>query len=237
MIDFESFRLAASTNTLESEPRARPHADLLEFRMDLAADPLAELERYDGELEILVTNRPEWEGGNRADGTDRREELLDALSMPAVTGIDLELRALEGTGQITDMSPVLDAARESGRSVVVSVHDFDRGPSRRTLVDFAHRGCQFGSIAKLAVTPKTHEAVLELLQATHDLTREGKTVATMGMGEIGAHTRAVSPLYGSKLGYAPLEATDATAPGQFDLETLASLLETFGVRDGSDLKT
>jgi len=45
------------------------------------------------------------------------------------------------------------------------------------------------------------------------------------MGAAGRHTRAVAPLYGSKIGYAPVDPTEATAPGQYDLETLAELVE------------
>jgi 3-dehydroquinate dehydratase-1 len=48
----------------------------------------------------------------------------------------------------------------------------------------------------------------------------------MAMGAAGSHTRAVAPLYGSKIGYAPVDAGDATAPGQYDLATLASLVTT-----------
>jgi 3-dehydroquinate dehydratase-1 len=230
MLDFDSFRLAASTGSLEAEPRARTHADLLEFRMDLATDPLADLRAYDGDLDLLVTNRPTWEGGEREEGPERREELVAAVSNPAVAAVDLELRALENPDQLVDLAPVLDAARDRDREIVVSVHDFDHAPSRKTLVDFAHRGCQFGTLAKLAVTPESPDEVLDLLQATRDLSREGRQVATMAMGEIGAHTRAIAPLYGSKLGYAPVDPAEATAPGQFDLETLSGLLETFGVR-------
>ena len=229
----ESFRLVASTPTLSAEPRARAHADLLEFRMDLAADPLAELDDYDGALDVLVTNRPAWEGGEREEGPGRREELLDALDHPAVTAVDLELRALEYPDQKTDLAPVLDAARAQDSDIVVSVHDFERTPSRRTLVDFVHRGCQYGTLSKLATTPETPSDVLRLLKATWDLSHEGRTVASMAMGELGAHSRAVAGLYGSALAYAPVDADQATAPGQFDLETLADLLAVFGVRDGS----
>jgi 3-dehydroquinate dehydratase-1 len=51
-------------------------------------------------------------------------------------------------------------------------------------------------------------------------------VATMAMGEAGRHSRAVAPLYGSRIGYAPVDPADATAPGQYDLETLRGLVET-----------
>lgn len=235
MVSFESFRLVAATPDLSVEPKAREVADLLEFRMDLADSPLAALEAYDGDLPILVTNRPEWEGGERTDGPERREELLAALEVPAVEAVDLELRALEYPERKTDVSPVLEAAQEIEVPVVVSVHDFEGTPCRRTLVDFVHRGCQHGSLAKVAVTPERPEDVLDLLGVTLDVTREGRTVATMAMGETGAHSRAIAPLYGSKLSYAPVAADSSTAPGQIDLETLAGLLEAFDAR--TELKT
>jgi 3-dehydroquinate dehydratase-1 len=50
------------------------------------------------------------------------------------------------------------------------------------------------------------------------------TVATMGMGELGRHTRAVAPLYGSTLGYAPVDPEEATAPGQYSAAALRDLL-------------
>jgi len=47
----------------------------------------------------------------------------------------------------------------------------------------------------------------------------------MAMGEAGRHTRAVAPLYGSRIGYAPVDPDAATAPGQYDLATLAGLVD------------
>ena len=41
-MDFGEFVLAASTADLADEPAAREHADAVEFRMDLAEDPLAQ---------------------------------------------------------------------------------------------------------------------------------------------------------------------------------------------------
>jgi 3-dehydroquinate dehydratase-1 len=52
----------------------------------------------------------------------------------------------------------------------------------------------------------------------------------MAMGEAGRHTRAVAPLYGSKIGYAPVDPAEATAPGQYDLATLADLIDRLGGR-------
>jgi len=62
------------------------------------------------------------------------------------------------------------------------------------------------------------------LSVTEQLTAHGDAVATMAMGDVGSHTRAVAPVYGSKIGYAPVDPENATAPGQYDLETLARLV-------------
>jgi len=45
------------------------------------------------------------------------------------------------------------------------------------------------------------------------------------MGAAGRHTRAVAPLYGSRIGYAPVDPSAATAPGQYDLATLRDLVD------------
>jgi 3-dehydroquinate dehydratase-1 len=47
----------------------------------------------------------------------------------------------------------------------------------------------------------------------------------MAMGEAGSHTRAVAPVYGSRVGYAPVDPAESTAPGQYDLATLRTLID------------
>jgi 3-dehydroquinate dehydratase-1 len=84
---------------------------------------------------------------------------------------------------------------------------------------------EYGDVAKLAVTAQSHGDVLDLLLATRELTARGDAVATMAMGELGRHSRAVAPLYGSRIGYAPVDPASATAPGQFDLATLRDLVD------------
>ncbi|MFW6265436.1 MAG: type I 3-dehydroquinate dehydratase, partial [Halanaeroarchaeum sp.] len=53
----------------------------------------------------------------------------------------------------------------------------------------------------------------------------GESVATMAMGRPGRHSRVVAPLYGSSIGYAPVEPENATAPGQYDLKQLRTLVD------------
>ena len=233
-IPFDSFTLAASTADLAVEPAARDDADCVEFRMDLADDPLAALESYDGELPILATNRAAWEGGEAPDG-GRLDALAAALDHDAVGAIDVELAALEpdGPGDSDRAETLLAEARAAGVPVVVSTHDFEATPAEPDLADRLRRAGELGDVAKAAVTAGDAGDALSVLSVTHELTRAGLDVATMAMGAAGSHTRAVAPVYGSKIGYAPVDPGAATAPGQYDLETLRGLVDRLSGESGA----
>ena len=219
-MEFDEFVLAASISDLAAEPRAREHADAVEFRMDLAADPLAALDDYDGDLPVLATNRAEWEGGEAADDDDRLADLAEAAELACVAAVDVELKSLTaGEGD-----QVVERAHRAGTSVVASVHDFERTPPRPELRGQLQEATDRADVGKLAVTANSRGDVLALLELTHEFASAGNRVATMAMGEAGRHSRAVAPLYGSRIGYAPVDPADATAPGQYDLATLSRLV-------------
>jgi len=220
-MDFQDFLLAASTGDLAAEPAAREHADLVEFRMDLAEDPLAALDDYDGELPVLATNRPEWEGGE-ADDEGRVDALSEAARTDCVAAVDVELASLVEADR--DGAEALAAARSTETATVVSAHDFEGAPDLSGMADLLGEACSLGDVGKLAVTPTDRGEALDLLRVTHEYSAAGMTVATMGMGELGRHTRAVAPLYGSILGYAPVDPDEATAPGQYTAGALRDVL-------------
>jgi 3-dehydroquinate dehydratase-1 len=120
---------------------------------------------------------------------------------------------------------VIDHARSHETAVIVSTHDFEGTPGRERLEDLLAAACEHGDVGKLAVTADSPDDVLALLGATRTATVRDETVATMAMGEAGRHSRAVAPLYGSRIGYAPVDPASATAPGQYDLATLSDLVE------------
>jgi 3-dehydroquinate dehydratase-1 len=222
-MNFEEFVLAACTDDLATEPAAREHADAVEFRMDLADDPLAALVEYDGELPVIATNRVEWEGGEAADEAERFEDLRVAAEHPRVEAVDVELSAIAGDED--DPLRTVAHAREHDASVVVSIHDFEETPARAEMSRTIDQALEFGDVGKLAVTAESADDVLRLLAVTRGKENAGNPVATMAMGEAGRHSRAVAPLYGSRIGYAPVAPEDATAPGQYDLATLRDLVD------------
>lgn len=220
-MNFDSFVLAAATEELSEAGRAREHADALEFRLDLAETPLQQLSSYDDTLPIIATNRVEWEGGEAPDTPERLETLGIAAEHPMVEAIDVELSAIAaGDGQRT-----IEHAREHDASVIVSSHDFEETPDRQEMVRLLSQATEHGDVGKLAVRAETLDDVLELLAVTRSHTKTGQRVATMAMGAVGRHSRAVGPLYGSRIGYAPVDPERATAPGQYDLETLCRLID------------
>jgi 3-dehydroquinate dehydratase-1 len=217
-MNFDDFVLAASTADLADEPAARENADAVEYRIDLSEAGVDALRGYDGALPIIATNRVEWEGGAAPDDSQRVADLVTAVEQPGVEAVDVELDAVE------TCQPVIEQARAEGVSVIVSVHDFEATPPAETLTELLERACAHGDVGKLAVTAGSVDDVLALLSATRRLTADDQTVATMAMGEPGRHSRAVAPLYGSRIGYAPVDPADATAPGQYDLRTLRELV-------------
>lgn len=222
-LEFDSFVLAAATGNLGEEPAAREHADAVEFRMDLATDPLAALLDYDGELPLIATNRVEWEGGEADEGDERLEDLQVAAEHPSVGAIDVELATIAGG----DDAPLrtIAHAREHGASVIVSVHDFEETPAREEMARRLDQALEFGDVGKLAVTAEGLDDALRLLAVTRGKENAGDRVATMAMGDAGRHTRAVAPIYGSRIGYAPVDPDRAVAPGQYDLATLRNLVD------------
>ncbi|MFD1640979.1 type I 3-dehydroquinate dehydratase [Halohasta litorea] len=227
-LDFDSFVLAAATDNLEAEPAAREDADAVEFRLDLATDPLDQLAAYDGELPLIVTNRATWEGGEADDEIRRLDTLEAAVDHEAVTAVDIECGALDGSIAAADTNrarQLRETARDAGIVVIASVHDFESTPSVDGLTELLKTASDEGDVGKLAVTAADRSDALAVLSATHRAAEAGWTVATMAMGAAGQHTRAVAPVYGSAIGYAPVDPEGATAPGQYDLATLRRLVD------------
>lgn len=189
--------------------------------MDLTdGDGLSALQEYEGTLPIIATNRVASEGGAASDDPERLETLARAARIPAVRYVDVELDWLTD-GRASSVRAALDGET----ALIASAHDFDRMPTIERCQDLLRRACEEGDIGKLAVQATTRGEALRLLDVTNWADREGLRVATMAMGETGRHTRVVAPLYGSELTYAPVDTDASTAPGQYDLTTLDSLLE------------
>lgn len=222
------FALAATTNDLTREPQVRDVADVVEFRMDKAADPIDQLAAYDGDLPIIATNRGRWFGGQATDA-GRLDRLVAAAGFDAVELVDVEVETARGSDW------VIPEFRDNDVEVIVSYHAFEDTPDLETLSAIFEECADYGDVAKVATFAETPADALRSLRAVHAATREGRRAVGISMGELGSHTRVVAPLYGSRIGYAPLPSDDQEyAPGQLPIRELAAMIERLTPSDHAE---
>ncbi len=197
-------------------------ADILEIRFDFLgitnpnyAKKLVNEIKSVTNLPCIATNRIHSQGGKWS-GTeeDRIALLVDIIEL--VDAIDIELRTSEEIRE-----KVISSAKNAGKTVIVSSHDFNKTPAvdrmKKTIDDCFEAGAD---IAKLAVMPESMQDVLNLLQVTM---YAKAPVCTISMGDKGKHTRIVAPCYGSVLTYGSVG--DAIAPGQLCVDELKKAQE------------
>jgi 3-dehydroquinate dehydratase-1 len=213
-------KVVASVASLDDAGEAvRLGADMIEVRVDLASeDPQILLEKvFRLGKPIIVTIRPTWEGGSFRGDDAERLELFRKL-IPMAGYIDVELRA-------RNADDIISLTEGSGVMAIVSYHDFEKTPSRGEMLDIISRCLEKGDVAKLAVMPAGLGDVLRLLEVTLSSRRP---VCTMAMGDIGAHSRIVAPVYGSAFSYG--HAGKPLAPGQMRVDKIIEGLRLLGLR-------
>lgn len=207
---------AIGDNPVESAERAKKDgADILELRIDLLeVDALKALQdiRKTG-LPVIITNRMKQQGGAWQRSEEERISTLRSL-LPMSDAVDIELCA-------RDRDMVVKKARDAGKTVIISTHDFQRTPASDAMSGIINDSIAAGAdIAKLAVTPASLEDILRLLDITLHTAGD---VCVIAMGEIGRHSRVIAPLYGSVMTYGYVGK--ATAPGQLRVDELKKLLD------------
>lgn len=210
-------------------------ADIIELRIDLLKDEERRIEKVKEfvsmlKMPVIITNRKKEEGGSFTGTEEERIAMLSSiLDTAEVDAVDLEF-----SSRTAGRTAVIEKAKSLHIPVIFSFHDFQGMPGRSELLTIIARMYEEGgSIAKIAVTPNTLSDALLLLDLTHELSREGKLLATIGMGPVGRHLRVIAPLYGSVLTYGVLEGEEEVAPGQFSVKELRCMLEKLGVKQSS----
>jgi 3-dehydroquinate dehydratase-1 len=216
---------------LESSKKAAyMGADILEIRLDLlgirdkdiAVETIRSIKLETG-LPVIITNRSHTEGGKwEGKEVERTGLLADLLAFEnGADAVDIELST-----EREERDRVVEAAKSHGKAVIISSHDFSKTPSFQEMKSTLEGAFIAGAdIAKLAVMPHSMRNVLDLLKLTLDAKEEGRAVCTIAMGELGKHTRAVAPFYGSILTYASVGGTTSAAPGQLPVDKLRKIME------------
>ena len=164
-------------------------------------------------LPAILTVRRFDEGGGLALEDAVRESLYLEL-LPAAAAVDLELRSLRG------LKAVVEEARGSRRTVIVSFHDFRATPSLAKLRGTVARARDGGAdVVKIAALTESAGDVARLLALLDEA--EGP-LAVMGMGLLGRASRLLFAKAGSVLNYGWLDKPQV--PGQWGAVEFGQLL-------------
>ena len=192
-----------TTDELRARRDAACEADLVELRLDTVRDLDLAGALADRTCPVVVTCRPVWEGGRfRGSEEDRHGILRRALELGA-EWVDLEWRG--GFEALI--------AERQGRSIVLSMHDFEGTPSDLEGRYRAMRGTG-AEVVKLAVRTRSASDVVRLLRLGR--ASQPERLVLIGMGPPGVPTRLLPAHFGSYWTY----AGDGIAPGQVSLSNM-----------------
>ncbi len=182
-------------------------ADLVELRLDGVADPDVGAALAGRTRPVVVTCRPQWEGGRFAGSEDERRALLEQALALGAEFVDVEARA--GFDALV--------ARDPSR-VVVSFHDFDGVPPDLHDRVRAMRATGAGVIKVAVLTRRLRDTLV-----LREIGRAGGAVV-IGMGDAGVTTRLLAARFGSRWTY----AGSGVAPGQI---IATRMVDEFRYRD------
>lgn len=174
------------------------------------------------DIPLLFTFRSAKEGGEK----EISAKDYAALNIAAAQSGYVDLIDVEAfTGDET-VQHIITAAHDAGVRVIASNHDFFKTPAKEEIV----RRLRFmqdmnADISKIAVMPACRQDVLTLLLATLEMTEKyaDRPIITMSMAGTGVVSRLVGESFGSALTFGA--ASQASAPGQIDVEQLRQVLD------------
>ena len=204
--------------------QTRIPADAIEVRVDALLAEKVPVEKIETALRtkkhpVLLTLRIPPEGGQLTWKVTARRELFLRL-LPLVEAIDVELAT------VSSMQPVIDEARRTGKTVVLSAHAILK-PA--TAAQFSQWVGQYSplpaTILKIAARIKSWRDLQQL--AALLVNHPEWHLAVMGLGPYAAQSRSVLTALGSRLVYGYLD--QAAAPGQPSAAEVRKMVLAFKV--------
>ena len=214
----------------EAESAKKAGADMVEWRADFfeglmdreaCSHVLGKLSEILGETPLLFTIRTSQEGGNIAISM----EDYSACNRNAAKSHMADLVDVEVMGNSEEKKKLVAELQKEGVKVIASSHDFDKTDSQEILLNrFREMEKSGADILKMAVMPHGFEDVAAIMETTNDMRKEcEKPLVSMAMGSVGSITRISGENFGSGITFGTVGA--ASAPGQFPIGELRSLLE------------
>ena len=208
----------------QAEQARSAGAEAIELRLDSCSGDLEPIRQWlaavRGQCPVILTLRPEDQGGQYAGSLQDRVAALLAVARGSGAWVDFEWSDWQRSANLRQK--VLLAANDpaSGATrLILSHHDFDRPIAEPGDLLAAMHAAHPQAMAKLAWTARNITDALPALDALHAASRPAVAIA---MGEAGLITRVLAKKLGAWATYASLAGGQATAPGQVDVQQLLS---------------
>jgi 3-dehydroquinate dehydratase-1 len=166
---------------------------------------------------VIATNRPVRSGGHFDGSEDERMlYLLDAIEAGCEL-VDVEIDAPFKDGLVKQ-------ARKKDCKVIVSMHDHEKTPSSKELLETVKKekeeGADIGKVVTFARSIDDCHRVLDLILKAK---RINFPLVAFTMGPLGKFTRVMAPFYGAPFTYASFNKK--VERSQIDVKTLRMIYE------------
>ncbi len=175
------------------------------------------------DLPVVLTCRPERQGGHYPGDEEQRIEVLSSVISSEVSWVDLEIDIAAESRQ-----SLIESANGKTK-IIASLHTDEGPPSASEIIQDVEDFSDMGDIVKLCYNTSGRADGLRLFEASWDLKETDFDYAIMGSGWGGDWTRIHAPLLGQAMVYATMErGFHLSRQGRInasDLQTAWKLLE------------
>ena len=199
--------------------RVENTADVIEVRVDcLKTDQITPaLDRLKSEKTLLVTIRPESQGGKAKYSIQDRTSLWTAYAMNRY--VDHKAIWLDQETDLIGKKNLLFWVEDC--FVIRSQHDMDGVPD--DLQKIYEQTVSDKEVAKIVVNAKDITDTVGIWKLLTRAEAEGKRLIPIAMGEAGKWTRILGPAHGAFMTYGSPAAGSETAPGQITVEEMSDV--------------
>jgi 3-dehydroquinate dehydratase/shikimate dehydrogenase len=197
-------------------------ADLVELRLDSVRDPDVAGALEGRRTPVIITCRPQWEGGRFAGAEEERRRMLEAALAQGAEYVDVEWRA-----NFTDL-----LEKTGGRRIVLSMHDFAGVPP-----DLAERALAMratgAEVIKLAAKANSLSDCIPLMDVGRKLGEHSKIVV-VAMGARGIASRVLAHRFNSSWTYAGMlgdigQVTPALLERDYRFRSVSESTDVYGL--------
>ena len=200
------------------------HADLIEIRLDSLNkhDRIADIPSC-SQTPLIATNKSIVCNGKFSGSETERQKVLMEAARNGFEYVDVDLGTTKQTELIRNL-------HEVGAKVIVSFHDFEQTPTLLQLGEVLEEQVALGAdVCKIITTARSVEDNLITLNFVSEASKKAKIVC-FAMGELGKHSRVVSPVFGAFFTFASLDEKRKTAKGQLTIQEMKRAYEALGLK-------